>query len=312
MSRHSQETINKVLKLKKEGVSSRLIAEKVFGKKSSKSTVNDIWNRYKNKPEHIPKVLVLDIETAPIKAYVWSLWKNNVGLNQINSDWFILSYAAKWLGIDEIYYKDVRGKVQSEDDTELLDDLWKLLDEADVLLTQNGIDFDLPKIKARMLLNGYKPFSPVKHLDTLKIVKREFNLTSNKLKYMTDQLCEKHKKLSHENYSGFDLWAGMMRDEAAAFDECKEYNIADILSLEELYYKLAPWDSKHVNFNLYSEGVGHVCRCGSKNVVEDGYAYTGVSKFQQYRCIDCGATTRGRKNLFSKEKRKEIQMNISV
>jgi hypothetical protein len=29
-----------------------------------------------------PKVLIYDIETAPIVAHVWGLWENNVGLNQ--------------------------------------------------------------------------------------------------------------------------------------------------------------------------------------------------------------------------------------
>ena len=34
-----------------------------------------------------PKVLVFDIETSPIISYVWGLWNNDVGLNQIHTDW---------------------------------------------------------------------------------------------------------------------------------------------------------------------------------------------------------------------------------
>ena len=34
-----------------------------------------------------PKVLIYDIETAPIMSYVWRLWDQNVGLNQIEQDW---------------------------------------------------------------------------------------------------------------------------------------------------------------------------------------------------------------------------------
>lgn len=45
-----------------------------------------------------PRVLLFDIETAPIIAHVWSLWENNVSLNQIVSDWHVLSWSAKWLG----------------------------------------------------------------------------------------------------------------------------------------------------------------------------------------------------------------------
>ena len=57
-----------------------------------------------------PRVLLFDIETAPILGYVWSLWEQNVGLNQIHSDWYVLSWAAKWLGdsADKIMYMDQR------------------------------------------------------------------------------------------------------------------------------------------------------------------------------------------------------------
>ncbi|CAJ6797142.1 RNase H superfamily protein [Burkholderia pseudomallei] len=39
-----------------------------------------------------PRILSLDIETSPILGYVWSLWKQNVSLNQIHSEWCILSF----------------------------------------------------------------------------------------------------------------------------------------------------------------------------------------------------------------------------
>lgn len=47
------------------------------------------------------KVLLSDIETAPILASVWRIWDQNIGLNQIKADWHLLSFAAKWLGSAE-------------------------------------------------------------------------------------------------------------------------------------------------------------------------------------------------------------------
>src|SRR5690606_10614258 len=47
--------------------------------------------------DYTPKVLVFDIETSPIIAHVWSLWDQNVGLNQIMTEWHIMSWSAKWL-----------------------------------------------------------------------------------------------------------------------------------------------------------------------------------------------------------------------
>jgi hypothetical protein len=263
-------------------------------------------------PVGLPRVLIIDIETAPLKSFTWGLWQQNVGLNQIESEWFILSYSAKWLGSpeDEIFYNDMRGIVHTEDDTHLLDEIWKLLDEADIVLTQNGKKFDTKKINARLVMNGYKPPKPYKQIDTLIIAKQVFGFTSNKLEWMTDKLCKKYKKQSHGKFAGFELWKQMMLDNPEAWDECETYNKYDVLSLEELYTVIAAWDGKHPNFNLYHDKEEHLCRCGSHKVVEDGYAYTAKSKFQQYRCLDCGATTRGSTNLFTKEKRQSLQLNI--
>ncbi len=311
-----------------DGRSNASIAEEVLGSRTAESTVRRVYKGYKdngnyrgvggsgsvgslpNKFSHTPKVLFFDIETAPNKMHGWSLWNANFGLNQIVNEWFILSYSAKWLGSDEVFYEDMEGIVDTEDDTHLLDSLWKLIDEADVVIGQNSKAFDTKKLNARWIMNGYQPPSPYKQVDTLDIAKRKFAFTSRKLEWMTDKLCE-NKKLTHGKFAGFELWKECLLDNPEAWLEMKEYNMMDVVSLEELYLKLAAWDNKHVNFNLYTEENKHICRCGSHRVVEAGYAYTGVSKFQQYRCLDCGTTTRGRVNLFSKEKRKSLHMNVA-
>lgn len=304
--------------LDKEGLSWRGIA-KVLDK--PKSTVSDYLRKLVNQrvegsyvePVVAPKALLIDVETAPMVGSVWSLWKQNVGLNQIVTDWFLLSYSAKWLGApeDEVMYNDIRGHVKDEDDTSLLKELWKLLDEADIVITQNGKKFDTKKINARLVMNGFAPPSSYKQIDTLEIAKRAFAFTSNKLEYMTDKLCTQYKKLPHGKFPGFLLWKECLADNIEAWEEMELYNKYDVLSLEELYFKIRAWDSKHPNFNLYVDKGTRTCRCGSDNIVKYGYHYTQVSKFQRYRCNDCGAESRDRTNLFSKEKRATLTMNIT-
>jgi len=268
-----------------------------------------------DRPKHLPKVLVFDIETSPILARVWSIWQQNVGLNMIKEDWFILSYAAKWLGVDGVIYKDLRGQIDetSKDhrDEALLHGIWKLLDEADVVITQNGIKFDSKKLNARFVMNGYKPPSHYKHIDTLRIAKYNFAFTSNKLEYMTDKLCVKYKKLKHGKFSGFELWKQCLADNLEAWNEMEKYNKYDVLSLEELYMILAPWDKKHPNFALMTGQTKPVCRCGSTKFSKNGFAYTAVSKFQRFKCDKCGAETRGRQNLVDPSLRKGLHVNIS-
>lgn len=261
----------------------------------------------KNESSTLPKVLIFDIETAPMLAYVWGLWDNNVALNQIHSDWYVLSWSAKWLGSDEVMYMDQRNAKNIEDDSKILKVIWSLLDEADIVITQNGQKFDVKKLNARFILNGMKPTSSFKHIDTLLIAKKKFGFTSNKLAYMTSKLCTGHKKLDHAKYSGFELWRQCLAGNQEAWDEMEKYNKEDVLSLEELYHKLQPWDNT-INFNSYSDDVVERCTCGGTNIRKRGYHYTKKSKFQRYICQDCGRETRDSTNLFSKEKRKSLKV----
>jgi DNA polymerase elongation subunit (family B) len=258
-----------------------------------------------------PKVLLFDIETAPMLGYVWSLWENNVSLDQLYKDWHVLSWSAKWLDDppSKIMYRDQRNAKKIEDDKDLLKSIWKLLDEADIVITQNGKSFDHKKLNARFILQGMQPPSSYRHIDTMLIAKKHFAFTSNKLEYMSNNLCT-IKKLKSKKFPGFTLWLECLAGNRKAWKEMERYNKYDVLSLEELYYKLIPWDSS-INFNVYHDTTELVCSCGSKHFHSNGYYYTATGKFQRLRCTKCGSEIRGRENLFSKDKRKSLKSGTS-
>lgn len=258
-------------------------------------------------PHQGPKILFLDIETAPLKAFLWSMWQQGISLNQIDSDWFILSYCAKWAHSDEVYYEDLRGMVGEEDDRKLLVSLWKLLDEADFVVTQNGRKFDIKKINARLILKGFSRPSTFRQIDTLETAKRLFGFTSRKLEYMTEQLCKTYVKSKHKKYPGFELWRACMQDVLEAWEEMEEYNKGDVLSLQELYEVFLPWDDRLPNFDLYTDEV-----LDMDDWVEIGYHYTNLGKYAKYRNVNTGQQRRGRTNLLSKEKRQQLLANIMV
>lgn len=239
-----------------------------------------------------PRVLILDIETAPILGYVWGLWDQTVGLNQIKSDWYIISWSAKWLGDKKVIQQDQRNAKDIENDSQLIKGMWKLLDEADIVVTQNGKQFDCKKLNARFVINGMKPPSSYKQIDTRVLAKKHFGFTSNKLEYMTDKLCTKYKKLKHTAFQGFELWSECLKGNKKAWKEMAKYNIYDVLSLEELYTKLVPWDNA-VNFNVYHEDP--TCSCGSKEFRKNGYFYSATGKYQRYSCSKCHSEFRERK-----------------
>lgn len=259
-----------------------------------------------------PKVLVLDIETAPILGFVWSIWEQNLGLNQIKSDWYVLAWSAKWIGDppSKIMYADQRKAKNIEDDRKLLEGIWKLMDEADIIVTQNGKAFDQKKLNARFVLNGMKPPSSFKHIDTKQIASRHFGFTSNKLEYLTDKLCTKYKKIRVKKFQGFELWQQCLAGNLAAWKEMERYNKYDVLSLEELYTKLIPWDNT-VNFALYCDEEVKVCSCGSKSFKRNGYSYTSAGKFQRFACTECGAESKSARNEFSKAKRESLLRRVA-
>lgn len=254
-----------------------------------------------------PRILIFDIETAPMLGYVWGLWDNNVALNQLHTDWYVLSWSAKWLGAPEheVMYEDQRGAGDIEDDYNLLEGIWKLLDEADIVITQNGKSFDQKKLNARFILQGFKPTSSYRHYDTKVIASKHFKFTSNKLEYMTDKLCTKYKKLKHAKFSGFELWKECLKGNLEAWEEMKEYNMYDVLSLEELFFKLAPWDNRF-NLSVYYDDYNYHCVCGSQSATHSGYYYTNAGKYSKYKCNNCGAETRGKVNHLGKDKRKSM------
>lgn len=259
-----------------------------------------------------PKVLIFDIETAPMLGYVWSLWENNVSLDQLHSDWHVLSWSAKWLddAPSKIMYQDQRKAKDVSDDKKLLKGIWDLLDEADVVITQNGKAFDHKKLNARFIYHGFQPPSSYKHIDTMIIAKKHFAFTSNKLAYMSDKFCKKYKKLKPTKFPGFSMWLECLAGNIAAWKEMEKYNKYDVLALEELYYKLIPWDNT-IDFSLYNDDLAPVCSCGSKDFKENGYAYTSMGRYKRYKCKRCGSESRGKTNLLGKDKRKNLRSRTS-
>jgi hypothetical protein len=134
-------------------------------------------NRVKKDDQINARVLLLDIETAPIRAFVWGLWKENVGINQIANEWFMLTWSAKWLFEDTILSDRLTGKeAVKEDDKRIIKSLWKALDEADIVIAHNGDQFDIPKSNTRFLIHGMNPPSSYQTIDTLKTLQKEFLL----------------------------------------------------------------------------------------------------------------------------------------
>lgn len=289
----------KALTLLSLGKSQRKIAEELG---VARSTLGDYIRKIQQKtPTKGPRILFLDIETRQLTLEGFGLFNQNFSLEQIAEDWSILSFSAKWFDCDEVMYYDVSENTEDE----ILEKIYTLFEEADFIVAHNGKRFDLKKIRARMIARGFKPHSPVRMIDTLLIARKEFAFTSNKLQYLTNLLCKKHKKSSHTKFPGFSLWREFIRGNPEAVQEMREYNCIDVTSLQELYEIIAPWSSTLPVFEVYEDELSDM-----SDWEMTGYCYTNLAKYEQYRNKVTGQYRRGKVNLLSKEKRESLLSNI--
>lgn len=232
------------------------------------------------------KVATLDIECSPNIADVWGLFNQNVSLSQLRETAKVFAFSAKLRGQDTVhFYSD-----HHDGHDGMLKAAWKWLDDADILVTYNGKQFDVKHLYRELVIAKYQPPSPVQHVDLLEAVKAKFRFASNKLDHVANEL-GLGGKVAHE---GHTLWVKCMAGDADAWERMREYNIGDVELTERLYDRLLPWISRHPHVGLYAES-GTACpQCGAAELVRQGYALTALSKFQRYRCSACGSWSRGK------------------
>jgi DNA polymerase elongation subunit (family B) len=256
------------------------------------------------------KVLILDIETAPISAYVWGIWNQNINLNMIQSDWFCLTWAAKWLFEDNVYSGKIKpAEVKKQDDKRIIKGIWELLNEADIVIAHNGEKFDIPKLNSRFILSGLHPPLPYQQIDTLRHIRRQFGFTSNKLDYVNKLLNLERK----QDTGGFELWERCLRGEQESLDKMESYNVQDVRILEETYLHIRPWIKPHPNMGLFilDETQSRCPSCGSNDMKEMGKMYyTSANAYESMRCGNCGATARKRNSTITIKERRHLTLSV--
>lgn len=242
-----------------------------------------------NKKES-PKILLFDIETSPILARVWGLWEQNVIYKE--EEWHLLSFAYKWLGDKEtrvMALPDYPGyKKNKDDDTLLCSDLWKLMDEADIIIAHNGDDFDVKKSNARFAFHGVRPPSFYLTIDTKKVAKKYFKFDSNSLANLGEYLGLGEKV----DTGGYKLWKACIAGDMSAWKKMKVYNKQDVVLLEKVYLALRPWMKTHP---VVSTEIANCPNCDSAKMVKDGFYRAGSGlTYQKWECQSCGACSRSR------------------
>lgn len=250
------------------------------------------------KDARLPKILIFDIETAPMSAFVWKRYKENVSLEQTISESFMLCWSAKWLYEEEVF-GDALTPIEAvvESDARIVKSLYDLISQADIIVAYNGRNFDIPYMNQRFLVHGYPPYAPVQVIDPYETAKSVFRFSSNKMDHIATEL-----GLQNKIKTDFNLWKSCMQGDKKALEDMLKYNKQDVVVLEEIYCRMMPWIKGHPNISNYFDDKLRCTRCASENIKKlDKFFYTPSGKYELYRCTNCGSIFRGKKNL-NKEK----------
>src|SRR5271157_1646302 len=231
-----------------------------------------------------PRSLFLDIETFPNVSYVWGKYDQNV-IRYIQQS-CVCTFVAKWLNEKKIISKALPDYAEyaagSYDDKAIVADLWKLFDEADIIIAHNGNQFDVKVVVGRFLVHGLRPPSPFKTVDTKLVAKEVARYNSNSL----DDLCSL-LGLGKKIRTDFDLWEGCINGDPVCWKNMVKYNRMDVLLLEKLYLRLLPFAKTHPNLTFWTRG--ECPKCGGHNIQYRGLARCITRQYRRFVCTDCGS-----------------------
>lgn len=224
-----------------------------------------------------PKILVFDIETSPQLAWGFFHRKYQVSINDIERDSHFLCFAYRWLGQEEVglvsQRHDPKYTPGTQDDRYVAARLHHLLMEADIVVAHYGDKFDVPFANERFLFHGLGPTSPYASIDTKAESSRHFKTVSHSLADRT----HKHGLTEKLKNSGWQLWMDCLAGKDDAWEEMEQYNIVDVVALEDWYMLIRGWigsngKKKHPNLGHYVRGEEPVCpNCANKNLSVRGW-----------------------------------------
>lgn len=246
----------------------------------------DVGSSIIQAPSNSPKILFLDIETSPNLATVWSIWNQNISLNQLLETSYTLCWSAKWKGSNQVMFDSVKKSGRDG----LIKSIYTLINDSDIIIHFNGKRFDIPTLNKEFLLLGLNPPAPFKQIDLYQTVKKKFRFVSNKLAHITEQLGFAGKITTTHK-----LWLDCMNGDEKAWKKMEAYNRRDVTELEKLYNRVLPWITNHPNIGLFSDVNKPTCtNCGSQKVQSRGLLTTKTQVYKRWCCTKCGTWLKSR------------------
>jgi len=230
------------------------------------------------------KILLLDIEVSPNVGYFWSAgYKLNIGYESIEEERKIICICYKWLNEPDCH-SVVWSKGKS--DKKVVQDIVKVIAEADFIVGHNIKKFDIKWIRTRCFFHKIAMPTGFKCIDTLTKARSNFYFNSNRLDYVAKFMGSQGKddKISYSD------WIKITKsNDPESLAKMVEYCKQDVFELEKVYNEL----NLHIQTD-YHKGVenGHkryTCpKCSSRNIIMKANSISAAGiKTKRCKCNSC-------------------------
>lgn len=247
------------------------------------------------------RVLVYDIETRPMCSFHWGARQQDISPVQVLDGGGVLCWAARWLDRKQVMF----ASDHHDGHDVMVEQLWRLIDEADIVIGYNQVSFDDKRMAVEYRRSGLPVPSPVRSVDLLKAVRQRFGFPINKLQHVATEL-GLGGKLAH---TGWDLWRRCITDDngapylgpvpqgggdPTAWTTMRRYCKRDVNLTADVYHELRDggWIKNHPHMGLFTGDLDNCPTCGG-GLEPEGTTTTPTATFALWRCVDCRGLCRG-------------------
>lgn len=240
------------------------------------------------------KVLVWDIETSHDIVATFDMYKTTITPDRHLKHWFIICSGWQWEGSKTIHNVSLLDnqklfKKDFTNDLHVVQTMHKVLSEADAIIGHNVAKFDLKKFNARAIYHKLGPIKPLVIVDTLKMARKYFKFTFNRLGAIGEYL-----GIGGKIKVDASVWLQCLNGDPKAIKQLVKYNKQDIRLTRQVYKALAPYCTTALNYSVFDPEAAdlHCPRCSSTRLNLDGWRYTETRRYRGYKCGECGARPR--------------------
>ncbi len=236
------------------------------------------------------KILIYDLEVSPTLGWTYGLYDTRV--LHVEQEPIIMCFSYRWYGEKKTHninlmQSDIFTPAEPMNDFWLVEKLWNLFDEADIVIAHNANRFDNKVATAAFLRHEFLPPSPYKTVDTLAVARSIARFNSNSLNSLGEVLGLGTKtEVTHSS-----LWRRCLDGDKKAWKAMVKYNNQDVNLLYAIYERLRPYIRNHPNLGVILQKRDVCSKCGSSDLQARGREGRKTGPVQRWSCNNCGGNT---------------------